>query len=88
MFQVTGLKILGRVGTHIFLIVFFWNLNEVDSCDRNVYRFSVRSAMHAASMEKSPLMWMMAMMLLHLHVNLNDAAYDDEYRVFFFGPST
>ena len=45
--------------------------------------------MHAASMEKSPLMWMMAMMLLHLHVNLNAAAYDDEYRVFFFfGPST
>ena len=24
VFQVTGLKILGRIGTHIFLIFFFW----------------------------------------------------------------
>ena len=26
-----------------------WNLNEVDSCDRDVWRSSVRSAMPAAS---------------------------------------
>ena len=26
-----------------------WNLNEVDPCDRDVWRSSVRSAMHAAS---------------------------------------
>ena len=26
-----------------------WNLNEVDPCDRDVWRSSVRSAMHVAS---------------------------------------
>ena len=26
-----------------------WNLNEVDPCDKDVWRSSVRSAMHAAS---------------------------------------
>ena len=26
-----------------------WNLNQVDSCDRDVWRSSVRSAMRAAS---------------------------------------
>ena len=26
-----------------------WKLNEVDPCDRDVWRFCVRSAMHAAS---------------------------------------
>ena len=26
-----------------------WNLNEVDPCDRDVWRSRVRSAMHAAS---------------------------------------
>ena len=26
-----------------------WNLNEVDPCDRDVWRSSVRSTMHAAS---------------------------------------
>ena len=26
-----------------------WNLNKVDPCDRDVWRSSVRSAMHAAS---------------------------------------
>ena len=26
-----------------------WNLNEVDPCDRDVWRSSVRFAMHAAS---------------------------------------
>ena len=26
-----------------------WKLNEVDPCDRDVWGFSVRSAMHAAS---------------------------------------
>ena len=51
-----------------------WNLNEVDPCDKDVWRSSVRSVMHAASQlpGRSPLMWMM---LLHLHVNLN--ANDD-----------
>ena len=54
-----------------------WNLNEVDPCDRDVWRSSMRSAMHAASLsylEKSQLVWIM---LLHLNVNLN-ADDDDE----------
>ena len=29
VFRVTGLKILGRVGTHIFFKFFFWNKNTI-----------------------------------------------------------
>ena len=52
-----------------------WKPNDVDPCDRDVWRSSVRSVMRAASqlLRRSPLMWMT---LLHLHVNLN--AYDDD----------
>ena len=46
-----------------------WKLNEVDPCNRDVWRSSLRFAMHAASQlpggEPTELMWMM---LLHLHV--------------------
>ena len=55
-------------------------LNEVDPCDREVWRSNVRYAMRAASKLHVPgggaLMWMM---LLHLHLplNLNADDYDD-----------
>ena len=51
-----------------------WNLKEIDPCDKDVWRSSVRSAcMQLASyQEGSPLM------LLHLHINLNADDDDDE----------
>ena len=58
-----------------------WNLNEVDPCDMEVWRSSMRSAICvqlASYLERSPLMWMK---LLHLNLNLSDDDDDDGHVV-------
>ena len=49
--------------------------NEVDPCDKDVWRSSVRSAMRAPiarDLEGSPQMWMMLLLLLHINLNADD----------------
>ena len=56
-----------------------WKLSAIDPHDRDTWRSDVRSAMHAASLEGGPLLWIWP---LYLHVN--QKSNDDEYHALDF----
>ena len=50
-----------------------WKLSAVDPHERDTWRYGVRSAMRAASLEGGPLKW-----ILSLNMHVNQKSDDDE----------